>query len=75
MYVKKDFRFFVCSYSEWVFFLFFCYNQTHRATKAQSTRPKTGTLNARILVLLSVKYVFKISGSSVALYSQRHKVI
>ena len=57
---------------------FFYFSVITKHTKRQRLSQrgqKQGTLNTRILVLLSVKYVFKISGSSVALYSQRHKVI
>ena len=42
-----------------VFFdILFFNNQTHRTTKAQSTRPQTGTSNTCTLTIFSAKYVF-----------------
>ena len=41
-----------------VFFdILFFNNQTHRTTKAQSTRPQTGTSNTCTLTFFSAKYV------------------
>ena len=40
------------------FYILFFNNQTHRITKAQSTRPQTGTSNTCTLTLFPAKYVF-----------------